>query len=153
LAGPQHDPQQVDPNVASSFGVSLLQAKSRHLHLGSLGRYVQLGEQTPLLRDAAKNSDLSAKPSLSQVNGISVGNFFSSTGTPAERNTARTGVGDNSKKREALKTRRICSHESNGLNQRKTAGCGTIACFAPIGSHGLGGRATRPFGIPVLGFA
>jgi hypothetical protein len=23
-----------------------LQAKSRHLHLGSLGRYVQLGEQT-----------------------------------------------------------------------------------------------------------
>jgi hypothetical protein len=65
LAGPQHDPQQVDPNVASSFGVSLLQAKSRHLHLGSLGRYVQLGEQTSLLRDAAKNSDLSAKPSLS----------------------------------------------------------------------------------------
>ncbi len=34
-------PLWADPRTAPE-----LQAKSRHLHLGSLGRYVQLGEQT-----------------------------------------------------------------------------------------------------------
>ena len=44
-----------------------LQAKSRHLHLGSLGRYVQLGEQTSAqvtadADPAARRKDSLTKP-------------------------------------------------------------------------------------------
>jgi integrase len=68
-----------------------LQAKSRHLHLGSLGRYVQLGEQTSAqvtadadpqhdagLADQAPNNTTSP-----QISGGFVGFSAIATGTPA----------------------------------------------------------------------